>query len=199
VIKNTPLVGIYSPFPRSGKDEVKNVFLDAGYVEITFARVVKSTMKFFLMELGLTEEMAHWHLYDAGKEESIDILDNHGTGGMTGGQLLSTFATDYMRDMVDNRVWLERAIEDAKEYLLIIGEPKGFITSDLRFMNEYAECDITIRLTRKGVTEHSRSTKSEGNLENVPHDYQIVNNGSLDELKLAAHAVVMEIENEDNN
>ncbi len=199
MIKNIPFIGIYAPFPRSGKGEVLKTFVEAGYKELTFARVVKSTMKFFLMELGATEEQADWHLYDDGKEECIDVLDCE----MTGGQLLSTFATDYVRDTIDSSIWLNRAIQDGEEYIEYhqASQPnkplKGFITQDLRFLNEHEACDVTIRLTRQGITSHTRSVKSEGNLENVKHDFQITNNGTLDDLQKQVLDIIKEIEKDE--
>jgi len=190
MINGIPFVGIYAPFPRSGKGEVLKTFVEQGYVELTFARVVKSTMKFFLMELGATEEEADWHLYDDGKEECIDVLDCE----MTGGQLLSTFATDYVRDTIHKRVWLDRTLQDAEEYLESNPPPKGFILQDQRFENEHYEVDVSIRLVREGVTSHTRSKKSEGNLEHLYHEYELTNNGTLDELKVKTLQIIKEIE-----
>lgn len=183
----TKLIGIYAPYPLSGKGEVLKVFQEHGYQEITFARVVKETMMAFLIGLGVPEDIAYWHLYEEGKEEVIDIL------GITGGQLLSTFATKFVRNTINENIWLWRGLDDITEYLEDNPEPTGFISQDLRFFNEYEKCDITIRLVRKGVDSHTRAEESEGNLEDVPHTYYVENNGTLEELHDKIEDIIKEI------
>lgn len=184
-----PIIAIYAPFPRSGKGEVAKTFVDNGYVELSFARTVKSTMLFFLMELGMSEEDARWYLYDDGKEEVIPLL------GITGGQLLSTFATTFVRDTIDEDIWLNRTLQDADEYEQQHPDVKGFVVADQRFENEYDAGDISIRLFNPSVTSHIRSSNSEGNLEHVKHDYEILNSGTLEDLKTETERVIKDMEN----
>jgi hypothetical protein len=172
------LVGIYSSQPQSGKSTVKAVFTEHGFIEESFATPVKESLLVVLRSLRVIEPKRY--LWGDWKHKVIPGL------GVTGGYLMSTYATDYMRNSINKDVW-----RNALESRLKFG--KSFVVDDLRFPNEYIIFDYTIRVIREDAPGHDRSDTSEGQLDDFSFDYIILNNGTTEDLKQQASLCLWDI------
>jgi hypothetical protein len=173
------IVGIYSSVPQSGKSLLATKFIEAGYKPLSFATPVKLSMAVVLN--GLNVERGGDYLWGHKKDAVIPEL------GITGGQLLSTFASDYMRDTVDKDVWLNIAKN-------MIEPNTNYIIDDMRYPNEYEfirNNGVVIHVTRDISKTHTRAKGSEGLLDEYFFDYNIKNNGTLEHLDTLASRIVM--------
>lgn len=159
------IVGLYSSVPQSGKSTVARTFLLAGFYGYSLADPVKKTLQTFLTEAGV--QNPHQYLWGGKKDEVIPEI------GVTGGFLMSTFASDYIRNTVNENIWLDILLKKTTD------PNKNYIVDDMRFPNEYDAVDVRVRVLRAGVrVEHGRSVISEGQLDDKLFDYLIYNNGS---------------------
>lgn len=175
--KTSMLVAIYSSQPQSGKSEVAQVFLDAGFERLSFADAVKNSLLVVLQGLGTLEPESY--LWDERKDQIIPQL------GVTGGYLMSSYATNFFRE-IDEDVWL-RIVK--LQYI----PSKRYVLDDLRFANEYKwikeVSGYLIRVESK-AKEHGRILESEGNLDEFTFDVIIENSGTLAELRSKAKIVL---------
>lgn len=175
------LVGLYSSQPQSGKSTVKDVFISYGFAPMSLAEPVKQSLLVVLIALGVDNARAY--LWGDKKSDIIPEL------GVTGGYLMSHYATDFFRETVNQDVWLNCLLRNEGDVRIPI------VVDDMRFPNEYAEIDFTVRILRPDAPQHDRSTKSEAQLDKYRFDYTIINSGSLKELKQKAEFVVFDILN----
>lgn len=170
------IVGLYSTVPQSGKSTVSKLFVLAGFRKLSLATPVKQSLNVVLMGLGIND--AHEYLWGERKNKVIPEL------GVTGGYLMSTYATDYFRNEIDPDVWLKILMRNVKE-------SKNYIVDDMRFPNEYDAFDVRIKIVRENIDKrHGRSEKSEGQLDDYPFDYVINNNGTLAKLEDRARFII---------
>lgn len=97
---------------------------------------------------------------------------------MTVRELLQKMGTDALRDRLHKNVWINALFADyARPYC-------DWIITDMRFINEYdavkARGGMTIRVTRPGTSVGTHPSEIE--LDEIDFDYEIVNDGSLEEL-----------------
>jgi hypothetical protein len=134
------LVGLYSSLPQSGKSTVKTIFVNNGFIPLSFASAVKESLSVVLSGLGI--ESPERYLWGDWKDKVIP--------GMycTGGYLMSTYATEFMRNTIANDVWV-------KILLNKVQPGKNYVVDDLRFYNEYEICDARVyaHLHRKNMVE----------------------------------------------
>jgi hypothetical protein len=145
---------------------------------LSLAEPVKRCLHTFLLECGISN--GNEYLWGDKKEEVIPGI------GVTGGYLMSSFATDYMRNMIKEDVWLSALLRHVKP-------GHRYIVDDMRFSNEYAAFDIKVIVVRPGFVNHSRSAISEGQLDDFYFDYTIVNDGSFEKLEQQTREVIDDI------
>ena len=176
------IVGIYSDHPQSGKTTVKDIFVEHGFVPLSLADPVKESLLVVLESLGVDAPRAY--LWGDRKEEIIPEL------GVTGGFLMSNYATGFFRDTINKDVWLNclmPKIEDNVDY----------VVDDLRFENEYHSFDCAIHIIRPDVNkDHGRMERSESRLASYAFDYAFINGGTLEELQEATITTIQEIRRE---
>lgn len=159
------IVGLYSSVPQSGKSTIKNIFVERGFKALSLAEPVKQNLLIFLQSLCV--EQPERYLYSDWKTKVIPEL------GCTGGYFMSTYATDFMRDMINPDIWLNILLRK-------INHDNHYIVDDMRFPNEYDAFDCRILIINNTAEQnHGRSNKSEGLLDNHKFDYRIVNNPYL--------------------
>lgn len=167
------IVGIYADYPQSGKSTAKEVFVDAGYKELSFATSVKESLSVVLSDLGIWSGDVHEYLYGDWKNEIIPELD------CTGGYLMSRYAM-FMREAFSQDIWL-----NTLKNRIYPGE--RYVIDDLRFLNEYnyiKENGITIKVVRPNVQQnHGRTSNSEGRLANASFDHVLMNDGTREEFQ----------------
>lgn len=174
-------VGIYSSVPQSGKSTVSRVFQENGFHRVSFAEPVKNSLYVVLEALEIKD--AEEYLWGDKKDKGIPGL------GITGGMLMSKYATDFVRDTVHKDVW----VNAAKKFIASVGSRKNWVCDDLRFENEFELFDCTIHVIRPGIKPKRRSKKSEGNLDKYNFSFTIVNDGTEDELRQKAKETLDEI------
>lgn len=177
------IVGLYSTNPQSGKSTVARLFTLAGYRRMSLAASVKKALHSVLMDAGV--QQAHEYLWGDWKDEVIPEW------GVTGGFLMSTFATDYMRNYVNENVWLNIVLRQMKAGY-------DYIIDDMRFPNEFNAVKDSggycIKIVRPDANErHGRSTASEGQLDNYAFDWILVNDGSLEDLEYNTRTIIAQI------
>lgn len=174
-------VGIYSSVPQSGKSTVSKVFKENGFLRVSFAEPVKNSLYVVLEALEIKNPEDY--LWGDKKDKGIPGL------GVTGGKLMSTYATDFMRDTIHEDVW----VNCAKKFIATVGRNKNWVCDDLRFANEFEMFDYTIKVVRPGQKLKGRSKKSEGNLDKFEFSYTLVNDGTEDDLRQKALQILQEI------
>jgi len=185
------LVGVFSDQPQSGKSTFTEILIDAcrqndiDTLQICFATPVKETLLTLLKQLGEPNPVAY--LWDNKKDVVIPTV------GITGGQLMSTFATDYMR-AINPDIWLNVT---KREYTNLKNFNGLVIIDDLRFSNEWTWIDDQIswivKIDRPDLS-HTRSEMSEGQLKGFGYNYIVHNNCEkekfLEQCKLIARDIV---------
>lgn len=170
------IVVIYSPNPQSGKTTVGSVLQEFGFTRLSLGDPVKQSLLVVLQGLGTVNPEDY--LWGDKKDTIIPEL------GVTGGYLMSTYATDYMRAICED-VWLNMLKPKLKPFTYI---------DDMRFENEYRHFDsigaIKIKLIRPNVSLNGRSGSSEGNLSHLPFDITLYNVGTIEDLIASTRATV---------
>lgn len=168
------IVGLYSPAPQSGKSEVALELERANFRRKGFSDALKNMVVALLTTIGYTPREARKLVYTGpGKTTPIPEL-----GGTTSRYLQQTLGTDWGRMLIHSDMWVNTVINDQRPRLLVI--------DDLRFPNEYdairkagGQC---WRIYRPGA-EAPNGHPSEGLLEGMFFDEEIVNDGTLEQLQ----------------
>ena len=163
---------IYSPYPQSGKSTVGNILESYGLTRLSLATPVKESLLVVLTALGTKNPESY--LWGENKDKIIPELN------VTGGYLMSTYATNFFRDTIYTNIWLDcfkRKVDGLDNWFV----------DDMRFENEYkylkSQGVITILLERPKVGLNGRSSRSEGNLSHLPFDVKILNDSDIETLE----------------
>lgn len=171
------LIGIYSPKPQSGKTTAADALVLAGFNHQRFAGPMKDMARTVLAALGVPET----GLYRGDKEELVyrDRTLRH---------LLQTLGTEWGRKCMGEDFWVDlwRARVEAAGGLIV--------ADDMRFPNEYraikALGGVVWRVTRPDNTSPTNGHASEGALDGLPFDLELVNDGTLDQFRAKVDAAV---------
>lgn len=148
---------------KSGKTSSANHLIENyGYIKHYFAKPLKDMLKC----LGLNEEQVNGTLKEIPCEELC---------GMTPRKALQLLGTEYGRNLIHNNIWVQ-----AWKNTMPNGD---IVCDDLRFPNEHKMIKlmdgIIIDISRPGF-ERTNEHESEAHV--LPYDYQINNNGTLEDL-----------------
>lgn len=172
------LIGVYSPSMASGKTTVAEYLVnDHGYVRVPFAASLKKMVHALLVSAGIPPKGADHYVYGPMKETPIPELH-----GVTPRYLMQTLGTNW-RDCVDVGLFSSIAIAKARTEMIKGGR---VVIDDLRFPHEYhaikQEGGKVWMVYRDGI-EPTSPHPSEGLLNYHRFDYEIHNDGSLDDLR----------------
>lgn len=97
-------------------------------------------------------------------------------------QVLQRFGTEAMKKHFGTDVWAQKLVQDA-----LMWDMENVVVSDLRFLNEYEYLKehsdtLTIIRIHKDSKEEEDSHSSEQEYKQIQADYEISNNGTLQEL-----------------
>jgi hypothetical protein len=168
-------ITLIAPAMQSGKSTVATCLnVRYGYEIVPFARPMKLMVRTLLEAFGIDRKGAEY-LLSTGKEDRIGCIP----GMPTARHLLQTIGTEWGRDCIHQGLWLCAWAELASQH-------EHVVVDDCRFLNEYAllrESPVTQiwRITRPSATI-TTAHASEGQLDNVPVDAEIVNDGTLQDL-----------------
>lgn len=168
-------IALIAPSMGCGKSTVAD-YLNAryGYAIVPFAKPMKSMIAELLRSFDVSEHRIELLLSEQ-KERPIEQLP----GAPTARRLLQTIGTEWGREYIHEGLWL-------LAWGALASKSERVVIDDCRFLNEYVllrESPITQiwRITRPGATI-TAAHASEGQLDKVPVDAEIVNDGTLEEL-----------------
>lgn len=159
----------------SGKDTVSSELIKFGYEQFIFAEPIK---QFFSFSLGLTRAEAEQ------KSMHIDELN------FTLRQLYQFFGTELIRNQIHNDFWIISVAKRIRKE-----NAEKIVISDTRFPNEkyklqeyLPEAHVkTVNVVREVKVDDEylgfENHPSETSIDEIDFDYQIDNNGSIEELK----------------
>ena len=183
-----PIIGIIGP-KESGKTsvakEIGNLMPESQ--RIRFAWPIKA-MTFSLLSIsGIGVETA-WQYVD-GKRKEETLPDPFGES--TARELMQTLGTEWGREHVGQKIWLEIAMQRAQEIDGLV------VVDDVRFTNEAnrirSEGGIILRVQREGY-EWNGEHASEASLSGYEPDYILDNNGALENLHIPVSTFLKDID-----
>lgn len=172
----------------SGKTTVAKAMreMDSNLETISFATPLKEMVKCLFLSMGATEAEATALLYDDDlKNRPIPQL---GDGTITPRRLLQTLGTEW-RNMVDPDLWVNIALQKA---CTLVEEGKNICIDDVRFPHEITCFQkgyftghevIHLNIDRPGNSKGLGQHASEAGLAGVTPDFQMFNDGTIEELK----------------
>jgi dephospho-CoA kinase len=107
--------------------------------------------------------------------------------------MMQKIGTEIIRKQVSENFWVNKMVNKIKN----IPSDKLIIIHDVRFLNEYDMVRFfhgkMIRITRAGLDENSEENKhlSETEQDLIPSDVEIVNDGTIEDLKIKLSKVVL--------
>lgn len=170
---------------RSGKDTAARVLISQGFAPVKFAGALKEMLKAYFLYVGVPTQEIDLLIEGDYKEIMCGRL-----GGQTPRWAMQTLGTEWGRNLIDKELWVNACIDRC---LLLTGRSPVVVT-DARFENEVAALQgiggKIIRITRPGSATDSH--ESERYIDTLPADYEITNDGTIDEL----HAKVLTLVNQ---
>lgn len=167
---------------RSGKDSAANALVQQGWQLVKFADGLKTMLRAYLTYAGASEVRIENMIEGDWKEDTSPFFQ-----GKSCRWAMQSLGTEWGRNCIGANFWADATIARASQF------PKVVI-SDCRFPNEAAaihqEGGKIIRVIRKGLTIDSHP--SEQLIESIPADFEIENNGTLDDL----HKKVLQLINQ---
>lgn len=180
------LIALYSPSPACGKSTLANHLDSRGYQLIKFATPLKDMLRTFLTHLGIRDPEDY--IEGAFKESLIPGLpkpSDHRDIPLTFRYLAQTLGTEWGRGLVSPTLWV-----DITAGKLDRRGTQKVVVDDMRFPNEYLALKnrgaFMVRITRPNVAGSSgiKGHKSEGALCSLAWDLDLVNDGTVDDLKV---------------
>lgn len=191
------IIGL-SGYARSGKDTAAEGLTAIGFKRVGFADKLRD----FLYALNPVVEVEEIicpppktiearcdcdHKLLQGHEvfRVRDVIDEHGWDGYKSTSygpelraLLQRLGTECGRELISDTIWIDAALN---------GQEGDIVVADVRFPNEAQAIKdrggLVFRITRTGV-EAVNAHPSETALDDWPWDYEIHNNGTVDDLHL---------------
>lgn len=179
------LVALYSSSPACGKSTVANHLDSHGYELIKFATPLKGMIKVFLKHLGIKDPEDY--IEGPFKETPVPGLPKPTDPRdipLTFRYLAQTLGTEWGRGLVCPNLWVDITAGKLDRR----GSSK-IVVDDMRFPNEYLALKnrgaFMIKIIRKtdGGPVGIKGHKSEGSLCDYKWDLEVVNDGTVSELK----------------
>ena len=212
-LKDARLIAVCG-YKRSGKDTVVQFMESAAGGEglrwELFAGPLKDMTRTYLDHLGVRGDIVERLVDGDLKEVACPFF-----GGKTARQWMQKLGTEFGRDMFKESIWsdiIEVKMSHTQSQLVDILGPSygeeawletidlGFfagrvVISDLRFMSEAKVIKrhggIIVRVTggQSNPNDEFSSHQSEIEVRSLPHDIEIINDGSLDDLRMKVEAL----------
>ena len=168
------------------------------------ARAGKDTTATMLKEIYSDKKVINLQYSSYIKEYAKKISNWDGSEETKPRELLQQLGTDIIRKKIDDEFFIKKIIDDIKVYSFFF----DVITiSDARFKKEIDNIRnvfdnvIAVHIVRpnfdNGLTDEQRKHPSEIDLDDYDkYDYDLINDGTLDDLKIKVERLVEVIENE---
>ena len=118
-------------------------------------------------------------------------------------QLLQDLGTELIRKQIDEYFFIKRIIQDIdiySRYFDIITISDGRLPEEFEEITKAYPETVTIHVTRPGYVSHltkdQKAHVTEALVDEIEYDYEIVNDGTLDDLQKKAIELVQTIEKE---
>lgn len=158
---------------RSGKDSAAHALAAHGWEVIKFADGLKTMLRAYFLYMGLSEDTIQRMIEGDLKERACRELVQHSPRWA-----MQSLGTEWGRTLINENIWVNAAMAHARRF------DHPVVISDCRFPNEAkavkTEGGIIIRIVRDGLEIDSHP--SEQLIASIPEDFQIDNNGTLDDL-----------------
>lgn len=169
----------------AGKDEAAKV-LD-GFENLKMAGGLKEMLRAFLRYQGNGESYIERLVEGDLKEESSIYL-----GDKSPREFMQLLGTEFGRNLIDSNLWINSTMEKSGSF-----EKVKF--TDIRFANEHQAIKdaggATIRIERDTKQDENSMHASELEIMDLPVDFVIKNNGSIEELHSEMRVVMDLIRN----
>jgi len=162
-----------------GKDTVAQMFVERGYTQIRFADPLKNMLRAFYATVGVQVADIEERIEGALKEIPCGWLC-----GETPRRAMQTLGAEWGRVHIGDRFWVDTLLRRA-------GRGADVVVSDVRYPNECAaikssgglvfRVDAGKRVPQNEFSNHSSETE----IDNLPVDRVIDNNGSAAQLREA--------------
>ena len=168
------------------------------------ARAGKDTTANMLKEICIDKKIINLQYSSYIKEYAKKISNWDGREETKPRELLQQLGTDIIRKRIDDEFFIKKIIDDIKVYSFFF----DVITiSDARFKKEIDNIRnvfdnvVTVRIVRpnfdNGLTEEQKKHPSEVDLDDYDKfDYDLINDGTLEDLKVKVERLVEVINNE---
>ena len=192
-IGNEPLLIALVGYKQSGKSTVaSHLGTTLDFTPIKFAGPLKKMVGTLLYSLGFdTPEEQYRFLEGSDKETTIPSI------GKSSRELQQTLGTEWGRELVHPSVWLkcfENTVDNLrKKYLSPV------ICDDCRFLNEAKLIrkmgGKIVRISRFSANDSEDTHLSETEMVMIQEDYNITNNGTIEDLENEIDKILEEIQN----
>jgi hypothetical protein len=179
ISKLPPLVGLYSDVMGSGKTTVADELVSAyGFRRVRFAEPLKRMTRALIVAAGIDAQTAERMVDGDLKEAKIIAL-----GGRTPRYLMQTLGTEWGRELVADRLWVNVAMAAARAH-----RDNGYpvVIDDMRFPNEWTALvgagGSPVKVVRPGHTSASAGHTSEGQLSDLKPALTLYNDGDINQL-----------------
>ena len=157
-----------------GKDTAAEALL--GFEVVKFAGALKAALRAYMVYVGLDRATIDRMIEGDLKEQPADCFR-----GRTPRYAMQTFGTEWGRDTIGSDIWTEAFRERAKQF-------ERVVCTDVRFPNEVALIrsmgGVTVRIVRPNAFYGADFNHvSERYIDGMPVDHEILNNGSISELR----------------
>jgi len=180
-MSNRKIIGL-TGLKYSGKDTAADMLYPA-YEKIALASPLKAMLATLLSQTGLNSELIHKHINGFLKEKPIPQLC-----GRSARFAMQKLGTEY-RQMIGEDLWTNILLNKIKMEPL-----KNFVISDVRFQTEVDALrqveGVIIRINRPMLNFEQDLHRSEQEISELEVDFDIQNDGTLDDLRKALYAIV---------
>lgn len=167
------LIGLCSPVMGSGKTTFAEILVRKhGFIRLSVASTLKAMTRTFLEESGMNP-------YDAAEliaDPELKEMPLKALNGKTPRYAMQTLGTEWGRTLFGEDFWINAALSKARS---LMAQGYSVVFDDVRFTNEadaiVAELGCMIRVIRPGVDRLVRDHPSEGELDDYPCAFRILN------------------------
>jgi hypothetical protein len=185
-----PIVVAFTGKRGSGKSEAARVLVSKlGFRELKFADPLKNMLRAMYATCGVDAETVERKLEGDLKEVPCDWLM-----GKTPRFAMQTLGTEW-RDMINTQLWSEMF----KKAVLSGNLGERIVCSDYRFKHEGAILDELgavkyriVRPTANAVSDEASKHASETEIDNIPTDFDIINDRDIGDLQVAVLDLVID-------
>lgn len=167
------MIGLCSPVMGSGKTTVAEILVRKhGFIRLSVASTLKAMTATLLEESGMNPYDVRELIADPElKEMPLKALN-----GKSPRYAMQTLGTEWGRNLFGEDFWINAAINKANA---LMSQGYSVVFDDVRFSNEaeaiVANQGCMVRIVRPGVNAPATGHASEGQLDDYPCAYRIIN------------------------